>query len=72
MWKTRPAYFALLEILGKKGAMADSDLMGELNDEFPDLGTKDLNQLLLRLEVAGKIRMTSMARNKKRIELVTR
>jgi hypothetical protein len=72
MWKTRPAYFVMLEILEKKGAMADSDLMEQLNEEFPDLGAKDFNHLLLKLEVAGRIRMTSMARSKRRIELVTR
>jgi len=72
MWKTRPADFVLLEILTKKGAMADSDLMEALNEESPDLGAMDFNQLLLKLEVSGKIRVTSMARSKRRVELVAR
>lgn len=70
-WKTRPAYSMILEILEKKGAMADTELFEELSEECSDLGFKDLNQLLLRLEVAGRIRTTSMARGKRRIELVT-
>jgi hypothetical protein len=69
-WKTRPAYFVILEILNKKGDMADDDLFGQLEDEFDDLGYKDFNDLLLKLEVSGKIRTSSLARGKRRIELV--
>ena len=70
IWKTRPAYFVLLEILTKKGDMTDDDLFNQLKDEFEDLGFKDFNDLLLKLEVSGKIRASSMARGKRRIELV--
>jgi hypothetical protein len=69
-WKTRPAYFVLLEILTKKGDMTDDDLFGQLKDEFNDLGYKDFNDILLRLEVTGKIRTTSMSRGKRRVELI--
>jgi len=70
IWKTRPAHFVLLEILGKKGDMADDDLFDAVHEEFEDLGYKDFNDLLMRLEVAGKIRSSSMARGKRRIELI--
>jgi hypothetical protein len=70
IWKTRPVYFVLLEVLTKKGDMTDDELFGQLKDEFEDLGYKDFNDLLLRLEVSGKIRTSSMARGKRRIELV--
>lgn len=70
-WKTRPAHYALLEILGKKGgAMPDNEIFEVLREEFEDLGFKDFNELLMRLEVSGKIRTTSMARGKRRVELV--
>jgi hypothetical protein len=69
-WKTRPTYFVLLEILNKKGNMADEALFDDLKEEFEDLGYKDFNELLLRLEVSGKIRTTSMSRGKRRIELI--
>jgi hypothetical protein len=68
-WKTRPDYFVLLEILRKKGDMADDDLFAQLKEEFDDLGFKDFNDLLLKLEVSGKIRTSSLARGKRRIEL---
>ena len=69
-WKTRPAYFAMLEVLTKKGDLTDDELFAQLKGEFDDLGYKDFNDLLLKLEVSGKIRTSSMARGKRRIELV--
>ena len=69
-WKTRPTYFVLLEILNKKGDMTDDDLFDAFKEEFGDLGYKDFNELLMRLEVSGKIRTFSMARGKRRIELI--
>jgi hypothetical protein len=69
-WKTRPAFFVLLEILQKKGDMVDDDLFSQLREEFEDLGYMDFNDILMRLEVSGKIRTSSMSRGKRRIELV--
>ncbi len=69
-WKTRPAFFVLLEILNKKGDMVDDDLFNQLKEAFEDLGYKDFNEILMRLEVSGKIRTTSMSRGKRRVELI--
>jgi hypothetical protein len=70
-WKTYPVYFVLLEVLAKKGAMNDTELFEALSDQFEDMGFRDFNELLMRLEVSGKIRTSSMARGKRRIEMVT-
>jgi len=70
-WKTRPAYYLLLEILKKKGTLTDAELFEALSEEFKDLGFKDFNNLLMRLEISGRIRTASMVRGKRRIELVT-
>lgn len=69
-WKTRPAHYFLLEILEKKNAMTDRDLFDALKGELKDIGFRDFNELLMRLEIGGKIRTTSMARGKRRIELI--
>ena len=69
-WKTRPAFFVLLEILNKKGDMVDDDLFSQLKEEFDDLGYKDFNDILMRLEVSGKIRTSSLSRGKRRVELI--
>ena len=70
IWKIRPAYFVVLEILEKKGDMVDDDLFSQLREEFDDLGYKDFNNILLKLEISGKIRTTSMSRGKRRVELI--
>ena len=69
-WKTRPAYSVVLEILNKKGDMTDDDLFDALRGEFEDLGYKDFNDILLMLEVSGRIRTSSMSRGKRHVELV--
>ena len=71
IWKTRPVHCVLLEILKKKGAMTDVELFDALAEEFEGLGFKDFNEFLMRLEIGGKIRTTSMARGKRRVELIT-
>lgn len=70
-WKTLPAYFTLLTTLQKKGAATDADLYEALTEEFRDLGYKDFSDMLMRLEISGKIRVTSMSRGKRRVELLT-
>ena len=62
----------MIEVLHKKGDMQETDLFNALQDEYEDLGYKDFNDLLLKLEVAGKIRTTSLSRGKKRVELVVK
>jgi hypothetical protein len=71
IWKTLPAYYFLLETLKKKGAMADTELFELANEEFKDLGFKDFNELLMHLEISGKVRTSSITRGKRRVELVT-
>ncbi|MCL2288948.1 MAG: hypothetical protein FWC33_07265 [Candidatus Bathyarchaeota archaeon] len=70
IWKTRPANFVLLEILGKKGDLTDDELFNQLSSEYEDLGIKDFNDILLSLEVSGKIRTSGMSRGKRRVEII--
>jgi hypothetical protein len=70
IWKTRPTSSFALEILAKKGDMTDDDLFNQLKGEFEDIGYKDFNEVLLNLEVGGKIRTSSLSRGKRRVELV--
>jgi hypothetical protein len=68
-WKARPAHYVLMEILKRKGAMTDADLFSALKGELKDIGFKDFNELLMRLEIGGKIHTSSLSRGKRRIEL---
>jgi len=69
-WKVHPAHYVLLEILKKKGAMKDADLFSALKQELKGIGFKDFNELLMRLEIGGKIRTSSLSRGKRRVELI--
>lgn len=71
VWRELPAHYVLLEILRKKGAMTDTELFEYLGEEYGELGIKEFNELLMRLEIAGKIRITSLSRGKKRVELIS-
>ncbi|MEM1588987.1 MAG: hypothetical protein QXZ68_02935 [Candidatus Bathyarchaeia archaeon] len=71
IWKTQPAHYFILEVLRKKGALTDTELFEYVSEEYKDIGFKDFNQILMRLEIAGKIRTTSLARGKKRVELIS-
>lgn len=48
--------------------MTDTDLFEALKEECEDLGFKDFNELLMRLEATGKIRTASAVKGKRRIE----
>ncbi|MBS7647087.1 MAG: hypothetical protein QXK93_00950 [Candidatus Bathyarchaeia archaeon] len=71
IWKTYPTYYVILEILRKKGALTDVELFEYVSEEYKDMGFKEFNELLMRLEIAGKIRTTSLARGKRRVELIS-
>ncbi len=70
-WKERPAHCVILEILSRKGATVDADLFDLMKEELKDLGFRDFNELLMRLEIGGKIRVASMSRGKRRVEPLT-
>jgi len=71
-WKPRPLDLTLLEVLEKKGAMTDSELFDLLKEIHEDLGFGALNQTLMRMEVEGKVSVSSLTRGKRRVELVKR
>lgn len=69
-WNARPMSLAVVETLQKKGPTADVELLSELKDSFGDLSFRELNRALLRLEVAGLVRVTRLMKGKRRVELV--
>lgn len=70
-WKVRPVDGFILEVLGKKGAMTDSDLLETVSEEFSDIGLADFNRLLMNLEIEGKIYVSTLTKGKRRVELKT-
>ena len=68
--KVYPNYFVVLDILKKKTAITDTELFEALKKEGADVSINELNKLLMKLEISGKIQVTSSSRRKKRIELI--
>ena len=60
----------IVEILEKKGAMTDEDLFNLLRETHEDLGFGALNKTLMRMEVQGKVYVSSLTKDKRRVELV--
>lgn len=69
-WRGHPLETVVVEVLGRKGALSDVDLLGFLREAgFGDVGFGELNRVLLRLEIEGVVYVSSLARGKRRVEL---
>jgi len=71
-WKSRPLDLTIVEVLEKKGPMSDAELLDLLKETHEDLGFGMLNQTLMRMEVEGKVYVSSLTKGKRRVELVRR
>ena len=71
-WKSRPLDLSIVETLEKKGPMTDTELLDLLKETYSDLGFGMLNQTLLKMEVCGKVYVSSLTKGKRRVELVKR
>jgi hypothetical protein len=71
-WKSRPLDLTIVETLEKKGPMTDTELLDILKETYSDIGFGMLNQTLLKMEVLGKVYVSSLTKGKRRVELVKR
>jgi hypothetical protein len=69
-WKARPLYMTIVEILEKRGPLTDIELFDALKESYEDVGFGDVNQTLMKMEIRGKIYVSTLARGKRRVELV--
>jgi len=70
IWGPRPLNLAVVEALQRKGALNDDDLLDEVKDIYGDLSFRELNSVLLKLELNGILRVTRLMKGKRRVELV--
>jgi len=71
-WRPHPLDLIIVEILEKKGAMTDDELFDLLRETHEDLGFGALNKMLMRMEIQGKVYVSSLTKGKRRVELVKR
>jgi hypothetical protein len=65
----QPVYATVLEVLREKGSMADSELFEALRAFYREIGFDDLNKTLMQMEVTGLINVTSLAKDKRLVQL---
>ena len=59
----------IVEILEKKGPMTDIDLLKDLRLNFGEVSFRELNRELMKLELAGILRVSRLTKGKRHVEL---
>jgi Fe2+ or Zn2+ uptake regulation protein len=57
-------------MIGRKGPLTDDELLREIRNGKEDLSFRELNRILMKLEVTGIIRVSRQMKGKRRVELV--
>jgi len=71
MWDARPLHTTIVEELTrKKGASTDLELFDEVKEFHREIGFRKFNSVLMRLEIIGKITVSNMTKNLRRVELI--
>lgn len=68
-WKPHLLHMIIIELLENKGPMTDIELLNIIKENNEDIGFRTLNQTLMKMEIEGKIHVSSLTRGKRRVEL---
>jgi hypothetical protein len=68
-WKSHPLYTEIVEFLERKGPMTDLELYDLVRASNEGVGYSDMNKTLMRMEIEGKIYVSTLTKGKRRIEL---
>ena len=58
-----------MDVIGRKGPLTDDELLREIKNGKDDLSFRELNGILLKLEVNGLVRVSRQMKGKRRVEL---
>jgi len=72
LWSPRPLHLAVVELLKKEGTLTDAELLKDLRDSFGELSPRELNRVLMKLEISGLIRVSRLMKGKRSVELAER
>ncbi len=61
---------SIVEVLEKKGPMTDVDLLKELKSNLGEVSFRELNRELMKLELAGILRVSRLTKSKRQVELI--
>jgi hypothetical protein len=68
-WKPHPLYTEIVELLERKGPMTDLELYDLVRISNETIGYSDFNKTLMRMEIEGKIYVSTLTKGKRRVEL---
>ena len=71
-WKPLPLDMTIVEILEKKGPLTDMELYDLVREKHEDVGFGVLNRTLMKMEIGGKIYVSTLTKGKRRVQLVER
>lgn len=63
---------SIVEVLEKKGALSDIDLLKELRANFGEVSFRELNSSLMKMELGGVVWVTRLMKGKRQVELTNR
>ncbi len=70
-WESNLSKNNLLSIIAKhQGVILDDELYTLLKKDYPDLSYKELNHMLMELEIQGLVYVSQITKTKRRVELV--
>ena len=72
VWSPRPVELSVVEILEKKGALSDVELLKELKSNFGEISFREMNTTLMRLELSGVVWVSRLMKGKRQVELTKR
>ena len=70
IWKPHPLYTTIVETLERKGPLTDVELYELIKEPHGETGFRDLNTTLMRLEIQGKVYVSTRTKGKRRVELI--
>ena len=70
IWGAKPLQHTVLDVIDRKGPLTDDDLLKEIHNGKEDLSFRELNGILMKLEVNGLVRVSRQMKGKRRVELV--
>jgi Fe2+ or Zn2+ uptake regulation protein len=70
VWGPRPLQLSVVDLIQRKGPLTDDELLREIRNLKDDMSFRELNRILLKLEVSGIVRVSRQMKGKRRVELV--
>jgi len=71
-WRPQLLHLKIIEVLERRGSLTDAELYNLLKEFYEDLSFSELNKALMDMEITGHVRVSTLTKGRKRIELVRR